>query len=880
MKINIRQYFFGPWRSVIWGYFFLLLISIGVFIVASVPTKKNEKDRLERESSLLEDQIKDRFEIYSTSLLGIRSFVYNERSQKSPDLSKFIEDTELFRKYPGLASVGYADVTLSKKNRDLTKALVTKIYPSQGQAQTIPAFDLLSKKAWKKAAIISIHKNRPALSNYPVLQNKGKVHGSILFLPVYSKKKKAPKELENTKGLLFMSFHSSTLYSNILEEHFQARDQIGISLKMVSEGKEKTSIYENFAEGLGSNTTHRTFDILGQTFSLTVYPQKSFYKDYDKLFPYMISLLTLIVCALISINLRSNSSFAKNLGRTNRLLNRTLRQQKEKEEDLYILNRTLQKMSHSLDVDKITESFIQGVSEIFESKGKFAIYSTTKLNRDPTSYHLIISNDDAFFVSECKLQPKVYDKIFIFTDEENKIGETIDCGFLVDSPVKPYRAMFSRIDSSAFGANAFSVFVSTSGDIDETEGVLFEALTKHLNTSLQNTMLLKKVEDSNRSKTAFLANMSHEIRTPLNALMGFSEILTREDIDSKTKKKLSGNMIKNGRQLSRLVDDILDLSKIEAGKMVIEKKPTDIRELVDEIKTVMNMRLTPDSKVELKVEVNGEIPALNIDPLRLKQILNNLIGNAIKFTRQGFVRLRVTRKQETGKSYLLFRVEDTGIGIKREFRYKLFRPFSQADSTATRQHGGVGLGLAISKRLAKELGGELNLVFSEKDIGSVFELSIPIDKSTEIAQLSIPFKPTEKENEDTFMGELLKARKILLVEDSIDNQDFFRFVLSKAGAEVKIVSNGLVAVDEATRKEYDAILMDIQLPGIDGKEATRRIRAKGYRGPIIALTAHAMLAEQQSCAEAGCDGQITKPVSGNVLISRVSEFIKGNHEIT
>jgi signal transduction histidine kinase/CHASE1-domain containing sensor protein/ActR/RegA family two-component response regulator len=903
-KINLKQFFVGPIKAAIWGCFFLVLLSSVVFVIANYAIKKNIEVRLIREMAKIEDLISNRMQVYANSLLSVRSFLYNLEGSSREELNLYIEDLQLFERYPGMKGLGYAEI-LSRN--DLTDnayrlsrlvsnfsleqyslnsenyAIATSIYPQDLLNQKVLGFDMLSEPLRKAAAETSILTDRPSLSGVVQLSqdrdDPNRPKGFVMFFPVYKvSDPRIDRKIQNASGLLFISLRSLDFFSAIFGDQSLARERVGFSIDIIDKNKLASKLYDRFEDKKSKKAQlTRSFELYGQTMSISVYPLDNFYTAYDKVFPYVVSLFTLLLCALVFLTIRNNANYATELSTTNHLLNLTLNRQKEKQEDLTILNRTLQKMSHTLEVDKIVESFIQGLSEIYENKGKFAIYATSK-NSSPESQaincHIISSNDDSFFVSDCKIDTKNFHKIFSNRNDEGTT-ETVDFSFLMSEPRFAYHGIYSKIESSVFGENAFTVFISTSSEIDESESVLFETQIKHLNSSIQNSLLLKKVEDANQSKNAFLANMSHEIRTPLNAIMGFSEMLIRDDIKADSKKDLSTNIIRNGQQLTRLVDDILDLSKIEAGKIFIDKKRVDFFELLAEIKSIMNMRIQNNS-VEFKIEVDGKIPQfIETDQVRLKQILTNLIGNSIKFTSKGLVRLRISYEADDDhKSRMIFRVEDTGIGIEKDFRYRLFLPFSQADGTSTRKFGGTGLGLAISKRLANELGGDLNLAFSEKDIGSIFELVIPMEElADQIWTENIYLKDIENKSSQKNTEEFLKMKKILLVEDSPDNQDFFNFFLTQAGGNVKIVSNGLEAVEEAKKETYDIILMDIQIPGIDGKEATRRIRSQGFNGPIVALTAHAMAEEQKSCINAGCNGQISKPVSGEVLVNQVSKFI-------
>ena len=908
---GIKQFFVGPLQSAVWGCLFLMILAGLVFVASSYGIRKDVESRLNKEYSKIEDQITNRMQVYANSLLGARAFLYRLSPGNQHLLNSYLQDMQIVEHYPGFGGIGYTEIMSNKdiahESQRLSRfingfniskysassnyhAIVTMMYPDDWINKAVIGRDMMGEEYRTKAILESIAADKPILSD-PIALKQGTDDSSlqtgfILFLPIYELiGTNADKTIQNTRSLVFMRFSALDLFSAVFGHQSLAKEKVGFSVESLPIGRSPEKLYDRFEQKPTKDKIAHELTIFGQSFRLTVYPMADFYSSFDDIIPYILSSLTLLISALVFLTIRNNSSHATQLEKSNKLLEKNLRLQKEKEEDLIILNRTLQQMSHSLEIDKIMKKFMTGVSDIFEHKGKFAIFSLEKNKENIVFCNLMSSNDVDFFVPNHVLNEQHYAQLLIMMDDSDDKAKTLsECSFLVRDTRQKYKGLCFKIDSSPFGSTAFVVFISTSAETPhDMESILFQALMKHFNASIQNSLLLKKVEDANQSKTAFLANMSHEIRTPLNAIMGFSEILIRPDIEVDLKKELSVNIIKNGKQLSRIVDDILDLSKIEAGKFLIDKKRVNIFEILQEIRSVMKMRANQNHNIDFLIEIDGKIPTfVKTDAIRLKQILMNLIGNSIKFTTQGFVRLRVSHHvNETHRHFLFFRVEDTGIGMDREFKTKLFEPFSQGDTSPTRNYGGTGLGLAISRRLANELGGSVNLIFSEKDMGTIFEVSLPIEELE--GQIWTDAMHVMEDDEIPKPKQQLRLpnKKILLVEDSVDNQEFFNFFLTQAGAEVKIMVTGLDAVEEVKRQNYDLILMDIQLPGIDGKEATRRIRKLGFKGPIIALTAHAMHEEQESCLLAGCDGQISKPVGGEVFLSQVYNFIKmkGNHGI-
>ncbi len=431
------------------------------------------------------------------------------------------------------------------------------------------------------------------------------------------------------------------------------------------------------------------------------------------------------------------------------------------------------------------------------------------------------------------------------------------------------------------------IFLGYRGvDKDITDRKLAEEERKEYATALEsaNKALMQSneaAEAASRAKSEFLANMSHEIRTPLTAILGFSDVLLGNVKDAENLS--SANTIKrNGKHLLGLINDILDLSKIEAGKLRIEHITCSPGKVVADVASLMRVPARAKG-LPLEVEYVGKIPeTILCDPIRLRQILINMLGNAIKFTETGNVRLVVRLVQDTGKPpYLRFDVIDTGIGMTQEQASKLFQPFTQADSSTARKFGGTGLGLTISKRLAEMLGGNIT-VSRQPGKGSTFSVTVetgPLDDVPMLNDVAQAVAQNRRKAKTTVATAVKLDCRILLAEDGPDNQRLISFILEKAGAEVTLAENGLIAHDKALAaraagEPFDIILMDMQMPDMDGYEATRRLRHEGYTGPIIALTANAMAGDDHKCREAGCDDYLSKPIDRNEFLLRLAQYAK------
>jgi len=383
------------------------------------------------------------------------------------------------------------------------------------------------------------------------------------------------------------------------------------------------------------------------------------------------------------------------------------------------------------------------------------------------------------------------------------------------------------------------------------------------NSALREAML--HAEQTTRIKTEFLANVSHEIRTPMTAILGFTEVLLEEArraaAPAATVDALR-TIQRNGDYLLALLNDILDLSKIESGRLEVEHVTFSPVAVVRDVERLMRVRAEAKG-VGFHVDFGGAVPEqVEGDPTRVRQILINLVGNAIKFTEIGEVRLRVQLRDDPAPARLCFEVVDTGIGITAAERSKLFRPFGQADSSTTRRYGGTGLGLTISKRLTDLLDGAIE-VDSEPGRGTTFRVELPAGNLHGVARIAaLPNPEPDPESSEALAP--LEGR-VLLVEDGPDNQRLIALLLAKVGLEAVVVENGQQAVERVHEARlagtpFQLVLMDMQMPVMDGYTATRILRRQGYDGSIVALTAHAMDAERGRCLSAGCDDFATKPI--------------------
>lgn len=362
-------------------------------------------------------------------------------------------------------------------------------------------------------------------------------------------------------------------------------------------------------------------------------------------------------------------------------------------------------------------------------------------------------------------------------------------------------------------------------------------------------------EHANRIKNLFLANMSHEMRTPLTAILGFVELLKEPTLEAADRKRYLEVIERTGGSLARIINDVLDISKVEAGKLQVEKAMCTPQNLIEDLEALLRLK-AEEKGVGLKIVTQSLPEKINTDPTRLKQILINVIGNAIKYTDRG----EVTATFEIADGQFICRVRDTGIGISKDGLVQLFQPFSQIDSGSGK--GGAGLGLVLSKRLAQLLGGDVRLERSTPGAGSTFIVSIGLDESAPKEQSSSPAPALVR----------VQGNLVLVVEDTKDNQYLAKQYLLRAGFRVETADNGIEAIEAMAKSHFDLVIMDMQMPLMDGYTATTELRRRGYTTPIVALTAHAMKQDYERCIAAGCTDFLAKPFRRNALIEIVGRY--------
>lgn len=418
--------------------------------------------------------------------------------------------------------------------------------------------------------------------------------------------------------------------------------------------------------------------------------------------------------------------------------------------------------------------------------------------------------------------------------------------------------------------NALRGYVCLMTDI--TEAKMYEV-------ELENAK--RDAEAASNAKSQFLANMSHEIRTPLNAIMGLSELLQTNYKDEQERILWLKKITRNSEHLKKVIDEILDLSKIEAGKLQLKIANFSVPQVIAQVKSILSP-LASEKKLALRFETDGAIPStITSDSTKIQHILLNLLGNAIKFSNQGSVTLIVKQINEHSEPTMQFTVADTGIGMSEDEVKHLFEPFTQVDSSMTRRFGGTGLGLTLAKQLAKALGGDVYLAESMPGQGSTFVATVQtgdVSKSAIITSfenlLSEPAELSDTAQEPQLPKQNISDFKVLLVEDSLDNQLLVQNFLEMEGVTVDLASDGEEGMTKAKNGDHDLVIMDIQMPVMDGYTATAALRQEGYKKPIVAFTAHAFEDERERCLSIGFTDFLSKPIKKRALVECIAKYRK------
>ncbi len=885
------------------------IIAFGTWLYLSSAIKKNINFRLENELENVASTVSDNLNSYAGTLAYVQAYFRTEGVPNPNQFRKLAESIEVQRINYGLQGIGYIEIVSKNelhsfltKNKDRPffhpnflkteneqYAPITMVEPMNWRRSQLLGYNLFADKT-AGPSIREVIKNS-GIAMTPVihsdLRGDPDPQDSVMLLSPFYDRIEIPSTQEArakyAKGVIFIPVRLRDFFERTFGKPNSNDERINYTIEVINpESKAATLAYKRIDAPDEPNAIYksRIIDVYGQQWKISVTPFPPFFNFGDLYLANTVAFASIIFIALLLSVFKQTQNLLEQEKKSKDAMKETVRLSRAQTAQLKRLNDINKATALELDLKNLIEDFFQASLQISHSSNAFLYCSSTTDHPEIVDFHAAIG------FSKTEL-PKDYltlsqlSTIFpqsLITKHEDMKKERFSKFLSGPDDFKDW--IFITIPSREFKQCGLLFLGRKNKELySENDLEIIESMVTQLGIGIDNSRLFKKVEDSNKVKTAFLANMSHEIRTPLNAITGYSEILGNT-VEPRAKNFLLESIKKNSLQLTSIIDNILDISKVEFGRIYINKTRISLLSIIQEIQWVMEMRAKAKG-ISFAVEGINELPVIiETDESRVKQILINLIGNAIKFTDKGSVRLEVKcqRSADGTDSQLICTVIDTGIGIAKREQPGLFQSFSQADISSTRRFGGVGLGLVLSKRLAQQFGGDVNLLDSELTKGSIFELVIPCGDLNSVEWKMNLLKPIQHtvETVTNQSRKNLADKKILIVEDSEDNQAIFKYFLKSAGAISDVIDNGEDAVHLVDHSLYDFILMDIQLPKMDGREATRRIRAKGYTKPIIALTAHSSPEEKNNCLTAGCVALITKPVTQETLIKQILIILEEN----
>lgn len=883
----------------------------GGWYAVSIYVQASKEGRLEQEVRRVDSAVHSRIHSFTSALVITRAMLMKSGVPSPDGFHAFGLDAELEQRFAGLQGLGFAkivqkgheaatasefsgyypDFHIHPENSQEFRVVVTMVEPLDWRNRRSLGFDMMSEEARHKALLTSLETGDPSMTNVVTLMQENDVEaqpGFLIYLPVYDTETPplTPKDrLKHATGFVFAAVRAKDFFTAILGDP-NATDEL-VNFKVTSlngSGPYGDNLYQRFDPTAGQQTPlilRQRINLLGNNWNIEVRPLPGFYHFADLYLPWIAGALGLIFIFLILALLNSLQNQLRTEWEAKELMKTAEQLGRVETEAMKKVNDTTHELTNVGDFAEWANCFFPALVEISQSDAAVFYFNSPDNEENVlslTSFHGL-SRDQI-------LQEQISESQWIELMGEER--------FLRSSRNLP--SMFSFLFKALPGFQdyllislgktrnqrlGFVFLARGASSFTEREAEVLEGFTSFSATILANLVHLRSVEDANLAKSAFLANMSHEIRTPLNAILGFCGVLETESPNEKETVRINELIRRNGEQLTRIIDDTLDLSKIEAGRLLISKAQVHLPGVLSEVKSVMDLR-AQQKGLRFKIGNPTPIPEyVYSDAVRLKQILMNLVGNAIKFTESGSVQMSVRCERGEKAGYVDFNVIDTGIGIAPQFQDQLFKPFSQADDSATRRYGGTGLGLALSQKLAAQLGGQISLVESHPGKGSIFRFRLRVKRDqTEkmVTELSAIHVDTAKSDVHDQQIPRLDGIRILLVEDSVDNQELFEYYLTRYGANVQVEGDGRSAVREALKNSYDVILMDIQIPEIDGVQVTKTLREQGYKWPIVALTAHAMKEEVEVFMKSGFNSHLSKPIDISRLVREVAHLASRKKE--
>lgn len=889
--------------------------------------RADQNSRFDRLNKNFIASIEQRFEVYVTSLTNTRSLLEIDPHINLQKFRAYISSLQLDKNYRGIRGIGYTPKVLTKDIPAFEKKIAARDFPNykihyfdkekrdihfpvtyfeplDEIAQKAMGFDTYSEINRRTSMNIAQDTGMPSATGiieFTRGDDNVRKRGFIIYLPHYRKGAKLDTVEDRRKALLgfvYSTYRAEVFFKFLANLHHDRQNQVHLAIYEGSYKSEEvppedkllfaSSNFIPSKDKLLEETIKRSTEIdvgnLKWTIQSTSLP--GFFPAGHWKFP----VYTFIFGSIVSILLTFIIILSKNQSHM-LMKDIALRQKAEAEliDEKKIVDLTSKialNLKAESDLRQIVQIVTDTATEVTKAKfGAFFYNTYNDAGEILTLYTLSGAPPEAFSKFPMPRKTEIFGPTFDGTGIVRSDDITKDPRY---GTMGPYHGMpkghlpvcsylAAPVKSVKSGEVLGGLFFGhpEPGKFTEKSEKVLESICAHAAVAMDNATLYAKLtiaqeeaESANKAKSNFLANMSHEIRTPLGVILGYADLALEQYLHSPDHlPEYLSAIKKNGNELTRIIGEVLDLAKIEANHMEIEKIKFNLHKFLSDVLSFLNLKAR-EKGISLSLSKEVDVPEFIIsDPTRLRQILTNLVGNAIKFTEKGAIVLHVKLLESSPEEIRLsFAVEDSGIGISDEQKEKLFKPFSQADSSITRKYGGTGLGLLLSKQLSTAMGGSLELVRSTLGSGSVFAFSITAYPTSqeEVLKKSSP----QQQAQDSLFG-----KKILIAEDSEDNQLLLKYYLKNIKSEIILASNGEEAVQWVRKTEPDIILMDIQMPIMDGYSAVKEIRKLGFERPIVALTAHALNEEREHALKNGFDDYLTKPLDRILLLETLQKFL-------
>lgn len=809
--------------------------------------------RFDRSASSLHDAFKARMAIYVNALVYTRNLLTLKPDLTPEEFRTFVRGMKLEEEFPGLGNVGYV------------KRFGLSVSPER-------------RIAMEKAADLGV----PVATDRGPQDSGGDESSFLVFVPHY--RKGAPvgtveERRRALRGFIYGGFRAPILFGSIAGD---AKMQDGHLALRVLDGDAKTGAGRIvYAKGDLAETDPRFFKEIplraaDRDWRILLGARSDFAPFYSRFLPLLILFVGTILTLAVTFSAWRAQVYAGRLGEDIEARRSTEAQLRDEKQIVELTSKIGTTLKAEQDLESIVQMVTDVGTELTGAKFGAFFYNIVRDDGKLLALYSLSGADKSIF--EKLGMPRNTD-VFRPTFDGTAIMRVDD--ILADPrygrmggmpkghlPVRSYLSapVVSKsgkvLGGLLFGHPEPGVFTARAEGIVRSLAIQAAVAMDNANLYREISQARAAADKANSAKSLFLANVSHEIRTPLGIMLGFAELTAEMKDDPVAVEENVTKILRSGRELTRILGDVLDLSKIEANALLIETSEISFGRYLSEVVADWRPRIE-DKGLVLETSFAADLPVTFVtDPTRLNQILVNLLANALKFTERGKIRLAVERAPATdGAPGVALRVMDSGPGIADEQKSRLFKAFSQGDSSITRRYGGSGLGLALSEQLARALGGELTLVSSEIGVGSTFALTLPVTgESSEVRHPTTPMPAPLS----------LNSLRILLVEDSLDNQMLIRTILKKVNAIVETAENGEEGVRKALSSDYGIVLMDMQMPVLDGYGAFEKLKAAGYKRPVIALTAHSLISEKRKATAMGFYDYLTKPVNREMLVSVIA----------